>query len=128
MSEHNNNGKFMFGFFLGGLLGALLIFFLGTKEGKKASKEIEQKGKDVLDDLEGKIDEMEKKGKELVRHGEELKDHVVETLEEKKEVLGKEATERLETALANIESIQERGMETTANLRKRFFKNTPKKS
>lgn len=121
MSEHpRGDGRFMLGFFVGGLLGAIVLFFLGTKEGRKAGKLLERKGKDVLTDLEEKLEDLEKKGKEIVKQGEELV--------EGKSELGQEITERLDSALAHIEEIQERGRETTAGLRKKLFKNLPKKS
>lgn len=127
MSDHNHDGKFMFGFFLGGLIGALIIFFLGTKEGKKAEKLLESRGKDILDDLEDKLDELQKKGKDFVRQGEALKEQVMDTLEEKKEEMTDTAVEKIGTALERMEELQQKGVETTANLRKKF-KNLPKKS
>lgn len=131
MSEEQHHGtdiKFLAGFFIGGLLGALIIFFLGTKEGKKAGKMLQQKGEDVVDELEEKVEELEKKGKELVRHGEAVKEQVLEKLEDSKEELSELATKKLDSALAHIETIQEHGVETTASIRKRLFKNLPKKS
>ncbi len=130
MSEENHRGadwKFMLGFFIGGLLGALVIFFIGTKEGKRAGKLLERKGKEVADDVMDRLDELEEKGKDLIEKGEELKSQVLDTLDEKKEQLTEEAVKRVDTALSHIEAIQERGRETTANLR-RQFKNLPKKA
>lgn len=129
MSEERTHGdlKFFFGLFLGGIIGALVIFFLGTKEGKKAGKILEEKGKDALDGLKDKVGDLEEKGKELVARGEELKEQVTETLEEKKEELTEAASEKLDSALAQIETLQEQSMQTTAAIRKRFFKNLPKK-
>lgn len=126
MSDHNHDGKFMFGFFLGGLIGALIIFFLGTKEGKKAEKLLERRGKDILDDLEDKLDELQKKGKDFVRQGEALKEQVMDTLEDKKEEMTDTAVEKIGTALERMEELQQKGVETTAYLRKKF-KNLPKK-
>lgn len=109
MSEHHEaNGKFIAGFFLGGLLGALILFFLGTKEGKKTSKMLEKKGQDILDDLQDK------------------KDQIVEKLEDKKEDLTEQAANKLDDALSQIEDLNEKTLKTTANLRK-VFKNLPKK-
>jgi gas vesicle protein len=127
MSEDRHDGKFLFGFFLGGLIGALIIFFLGTKEGKKAEKIFRARGKDILDELEEKLDELQEKGKDLVRHGEELKEQVMDTLEDKKEEFSERAVEKIGTALERIEEIQQKGMDTTATLRKKF-RNLPKKS
>lgn len=127
MSEsQNNDGKFLFGFFIGGLLGALIIFFLGTKEGKKAGKDLERRGKDIFDELEDRLDELQTKGKELVRQGEQIKEHMMDTIEGKKEEMSESAVERIDTALAHLEELQHQGAETTATLRKRF-KNLPKR-
>ena len=126
--DRRTDGKFLFGFFIGGLIGALTIFFLGTKEGKKTGKLIREKGEDILDDVQGKIGELEKKGKELVREGESIKEEMLDTLEDKKEELTGNAAEKLESALAHIEALQEHGRQTTANLRKRIFKNLPRKA
>lgn len=126
MSENNNDGKFLFGFFIGGLIGALVIFFLGTKEGKKTSKLIEDKGRDVLDELEERLEELQNKGKELVRQGEEMKEKVMESIDTKKEEVTETAAEKIDIALAHIQEMQQKGAETTATLRKQF-KNLPKK-
>lgn len=135
MSEEQHEGKpalpaggFWLGFFIGGLLGAVILFFLGTKEGKRTGRLLESRTKDFLGELEGKIDEMEEKGKELARQGEQIKADVLEKIEEKKEVLTSGATQKLDSALAHIEAIQEKGVETTAEIRKKLFKNIPKKS
>ncbi|MCX8008720.1 MAG: hypothetical protein N3A54_03365 [Patescibacteria group bacterium] len=128
MTDSNRpDPKFLFGFFLGGIIGAIIIFFLGTKEGKKTGKLLEERGRDFLDELQEKINELESKGKELVKKGEELREKVVEELEEKKHQVTEEAVAKIDSALAKIETMQERGLETTATIRKRFFKNIPKK-
>lgn len=127
MSEKRDT-KFWVGFFIGGLIGAVVLFLMGTKEGKKTKKLLTERGKDFLDDVEDKLGELEKKGKELAKEGEVIKDQVLENLEEKKEVLSEGATEKLDSALAHIEKLQEQGLETTATLRKKLFKNIPKKS
>ena len=126
--RHGTDIKFLAGFFIGGLIGALTIFFLGTKEGKKAKVLLEKRGKDVIDDLENEIEVLEQKGKELARHGEDVKEQVIEKLEDTTEELSESATKKLDSALAHIEEIQEHGRETTASIRKRLFKNLPKKS
>ncbi|MBI5019596.1 YtxH domain-containing protein [Candidatus Gottesmanbacteria bacterium] len=127
MSENNNHdGKFLFGFFVGGLIGALIIFFLGTKEGKKTGRMLETKGKDLIDDLEEKLDLLQEKGKELVRQGEEMKEKVMDSIGDKKDEVTEAAAEKIDVALAHIQEMQQKGAETTATLRKQF-KNIPKK-
>ncbi len=125
--HHGTDLKFIAGFFIGGLVGALTIFFLGTKEGKKAGKLLRQKGEDVVDELEDKVEELERKGKDLVKQGEEIKEQVIEKLEDKKEELTETATKKLDSALAHIEELQEHGRDTTASIRKRLFNNLPKR-
>ena len=119
--------QFLLGLFIGGLIGAFLIFFMGTKEGKKTKKLLEQKGEDTLDDIHDQIDALEQKGKEIVEQGQEIKEQVIEQLEDKKEELTERATEKLDTALAQVEKIQEEGLSSTSDLRKRIFKNVPSK-
>jgi len=122
MSEHEGHGdfKFLLGLFFGGIIGAVIIFFLGTKEGRKAGKELKEKGEEAFDDISDKFTELEKKG-------EEIKDQVGQKLEEKKEVITEVATEKIDTALAQIEQLQAQGQQTTAELRKRLFRNLPPK-
>lgn len=127
MNNERHDNRFWFGFFLGGLLGAILLFFMGTKEGKKTGKLFEDKGKNLLDELQEKLEEMEKRGKELVKQGGEIKEQVIDELKEKKEDLTDAAAEKLDTALAHIEKLQEQSVETTKHIRQRFFKNLPKK-
>jgi len=100
MSEEHRSGdiRFLLGLFIGGLIGAAIIFFMGTKEGKKTSGLLEEKGKDLLDDLKDKKDE-----------------------------LTQVTTEKIDSVLAHIEQLQENSRETTAQLRKKLFKNLPKK-
>ncbi|MBI4062429.1 YtxH domain-containing protein [Candidatus Gottesmanbacteria bacterium] len=103
MSEDNHRDiRFWVGFFVGGLLGAIVLFFMGTREGKKT-------GEDILDDIRNRLEGVVKEGKEI-----------------KKEVI-ESTSEKIDTALAHIEELQERGRQTTATLRKQF-KNLPKKS
>lgn len=130
MSEHHNDSsdmRFLLGFFIGGLLGALIIIFMGTKEGKKAGKILRERGRDFLDELDGNIEKLREQGVELMARGEELKDQVIETMEEKKETMTVAVAEKLDEALAHISEIQERGRESTESLRSNLFKNLPKK-
>lgn len=127
MSDNNNSdGKFLFGFFIGGLIGALIIFFLGTKEGKKAGRVLETKGRDLFDELEEKLDELQEKGKELVRQGEAMKEKVLDSIDDRKDEVTEAAVEKIDMALAHIEKMQQQGAETTSALRKKF-RNLPKK-
>jgi gas vesicle protein len=126
MSEERPDGRFLLGFFIGGLIGAVIIFLLGTKEGKKAGKLIERKGKETLDDIEERLEEMEEKGKELIEKGEAIKDQVIERIEDKTHDVSKDVTERLDKALEKLEDVQRGSLQTTAKIRKHFV-NLPKK-
>lgn len=119
--RHGTDIKFLAGFFIGGLVGALIIFFLGTKEGKKARKIIQ-------DELEDKVEDLEKKGRELAKKSEEIKEQVLEEFEDKRDELTETATKKLDSTLAHVEEIQEQGRNSTASIRRRLFKNLPKKS
>jgi len=119
--------KFWAGFFLGGLLGAVTLFFIGTKEGKKAGKKIHEKGQDLLEELQQRLEELKSKGKEIAIEGEEIKEEITEQIKENKEKITGDVKQKIDDALAHIEAVQERGREATANIRK-MFKNTPKKS
>lgn len=126
--DHHSNTSFWSGFFIGGLIGAVIIFFLGTKEGKQAQKILKKKSEDVIDDVQDRLDNLEEKGKELVQQGEAFRNSIVKKIEERKEKLGENVTDHLDKTLSNIEHIQKQGLSTTANLRKRIFRNIPKRT
>jgi gas vesicle protein len=123
---HEDN-RFWFGFFLGGLIGAIILFFAGTREGKKAGKMIHEKGEDLIGDIQDRLEDLKKKGKEMADEGEAFKTDIVEQLEDKKGDLTKEVTAKIDSALEHIEKVQEQGRVATENIRK-MFKNVPKKS
>ncbi len=125
--ETKKDGRFTLGFFLGGLLGAITMMVVGTKEGKKVQKDLKEKGNDIFNDLTGKLEELQEKGEDLIEAGENIKEAVETQLEEKKDVLSKEATKKIDSTLSHIEALQERGRHTTASIRKKF-KNLPKKN
>ena len=126
-NDSGRDNKFMIGFFIGGLIGAGVMFLMGTKEGKKVEKMLVRKGKETLDDLEDKVDELKEKGEELLKKGEAIKEQVLEQIEDKRDDLTEEASKRLDSALASVVEAQEKGLTTTTNLRKRLFKNVPKR-
>lgn len=128
--HHHSGGKnwqFWVGFFIGGLLGAFIIYVIGTKQGKKTSKVIEKKSRDLIDELQDKLEVLEARGKELAKQGDSVKKQVTKQLESAKGDLTKEATEKLDKTLAKVEKLQEDGVKETKQIRKRIFKNIPKK-
>jgi gas vesicle protein len=122
-----NDNKFWFGFFFGGLIGAIVLFFIGTKEGKKTGKLVHEKGQDLIDVIQDRLEALQSQGKELVKEGEDFKEEIVDHLEDHKEKITKDVVAKLDTTLSHIEEMQERGREATAEVRK-IFKNLPKKS
>jgi len=127
MSDTRPDSKFLLGFFIGGLIGAVVIFFLGTKEGKKTGKLIEKKGKEALEDIEDRVEDLKEKGKELIEKGEEIKDEVIEQIKDKTDEVSTDATKRLDKALEKLEDVQKSSLHTTSKIRKHFV-NLPKKN
>ncbi|MCL4382576.1 MAG: hypothetical protein M1575_02645 [Patescibacteria group bacterium] len=109
MSNSDDNHGFLSGLFLGGLLGAGLIVFMGTKEGKKIAEQLKDKGEDLANELEGKIQEVQEKALEI------------------KEEATDQTLEKLDNALAKLEDAQARAQETTETIRRKFFTRQGKK-
>ena len=81
------DGNFLTGLVLGALAGAGLFYFLtSTKEGKKIKEQIEEKGSDVLDELQDLITDLEEKSLEF-----------------------KEKANGAEVAISQIEKLRDRG-------------------
>jgi gas vesicle protein len=116
---HDHDGKFFFGFFMGGLLGALTIFFLGTKEGQKAKKILKAKGEDLLEEIDEKLDELSHKGEELAAQGDVMKEQVLEALADKKDEVTQMAVEKIDKTLSKLETLQQKGIESTEALRQK---------
>ncbi len=147
---HHDNNQFWIGLFLGGIVGAFMIVLMGTEKGKKLAQKLQEEGFDLWEDTKDSVGEkleavqervadeaevMRTKGAELIQKGREMLESGKEIQEEllaKAQDLKEEVTTQVETradqALAHIEELQERGRQTTADLRKRLFKNIPKKS
>ena len=147
---HRNDSHFWIGLFLGGLIGALLIVLMGTEKGRKIAKKLQEEGLDFWEEkkdeftdkkeevtrqvekqverIEEKGAELIEKGRELIEEGKHIEKQVVAQVVETKAELANQAIAQADSALAHIEQLQERGRVTTAELRKRLFKNIPKKT
>lgn len=77
---NSNGGKFLNGFLLGALIGAGVIFLLGTEKGKKILKTITDEGlglsellkeEDLDDDLDEDIPEVKKEDKKKCKNCQE---------------------------------------------------------
>ena len=115
-------GNFWLGFFFGGFLGTILIFLLGTKEGRKVAKKLLEKGEEISGDLEKKLKEIEKEGKKVVKKVEKVKKGVVKKAEKQE----KETQKKINDVLAKAEDLQEKSLQKTAELR-RYFTRSGKK-
>ena len=61
-----NKDFFLLGFFLGGFLGAVVLFFLGTKKGRQLTQVILEKAELFEENIEEKIDNLQPNGRPLV--------------------------------------------------------------
>ena len=99
-NNNNGNGKFFSGFLIGMLIGAAVVFLLGTKKGKKLLKAISEEGVDNISTLLEKAEKTEDSD---------------ETLEEEEDKPEKEFTSKREFA------IKEKSIEDKPKVR-RFFR------
>lgn len=58
-NNSNSGGKFINGFLLGALIGAGVVFLLGTKKGKKLLKAISEEGLDNISNILNDADKFE---------------------------------------------------------------------
>lgn len=76
MEKTNHHGPgFMNGFFLGIIVGAAIVFLIGTKKGKKILKMLTESGIEGVSDLEEMLSENEESGdyeQEYTAEGEEI--------------------------------------------------------
>lgn len=137
--QHHNDNQFWIGLFLGGLIGAFMIVLLGTEKGKKLAQKLQEEGLDFWDEakekigekvgeLEGKGAELMDKGKELIAEGRVLENQVLQKVEEVKDNATTQAATTAYDTLSHIEAIQERGRQATAELKRKLFKNIPRKT
>lgn len=125
-NERGGGGNFWLGFFLGGLVGAFIIFVMGTKEGKKIADEILEKGEEYEEDLEQKVAKLHKKGEELLHETESIKERVVKHVEEGKKAVSDSVVIKMDEALSKIEDIGRKGVALTEDLHHHYFKKNGK--
>jgi gas vesicle protein len=125
--ENGKSAHFTLGIILGGLIGAGAVYLLGTDGGRRIQKDMVKRGRKIAGDIEDRIADLQERGQELLEQGEDLKEQITEELENRREEMTDEATKRFDTALEGVEKAQEKGLTTTQQLRKRLFKNVPKK-
>lgn len=133
-SKHHYNLNFLIGLVLGGLLGGVTIFVLGTKEGKKFAEKLIEKAELYEEELEKKLTLFETKGEKIITDLSASQNPVIKELKEVKKnsssgklILPKNITSDIGQTLTNLEKIQRKGVFLTASVRKRFFKKDGKK-
>lgn len=62
-------GKFLTGFFLGGLLGVTFTMLYAPMDGKKLRKKIARTTDDIIEDVNDYLDSGKKKAGEIVKSG-----------------------------------------------------------
>ena len=124
---HEKQGNFFwFGFFLGGLIGAFVIFILGTKEGKKLAEKLEEKGELFEEDIEEKVAKLQKKGEDLFKEAASVKKKVLKEIDEKKEEASDSLISKMDDAFTKITDLQKKGVELTEEVHQKYFKKNGK--
>jgi len=125
--NNEKKGNFWPGFFLGGLLGALLIFLLGTREGKKVAKKIMDQGELFEEEIEEKISKLQEKGEVLLSEAQGMKDRVIKEVEEGKKNVSQDLVVKMDKALTHLEDLQKKGVTLTFDLHHKYFRKNGKK-
>jgi len=126
MSEEHKPNFFWFGFFIGGLVGAFVIFLLGTKEGKKLAEKLQEKGELFEEDIEEKVLKLQKKGEDLVNEANKVKKRMIRSIEEKKEEASDTLVSKMDEAFTKITDLQKKGVEITEEVHQKYFKKNGK--
>lgn len=126
MAGDSKKGSFWVGLFIGGFLGAIGIFLLATKEGKKVSKNLQKRIDELLEQIDKKITELESEKKQLGKNASMIQTQVKKRIEDKRDEVVKETLGKVDKTLTHLEDLQTKGREMTKNLHQKFFKNIPK--
>lgn len=105
-----------------------------SQELAQMKQELEEKKREIegavtmkVETLEEKGEDLIEKGRQLIREGKVMEEKAIEKMLETKDDLSEKTLAKADQALAHLEQVQERGRASTAELRKRLFKNIPKK-
>lgn len=127
MNNEKGNNNFWVGFFLGGLVGAFIIFFMGTKQGKKLADQLIEDTEGYEEELEEKVAILQKKGEEFLKGAREVKNKVIKEVESGRKEVNERLVTRMDEALTIIEDIQKKGVELTEDVHHHYFKRNGKK-
>ena len=118
MSKKQNADGFFKGFLLGALIGAGVVYFSATEEGKKNKEKIKKKGLEILKDLDKIADDLEDKGTNWVKKVEDFSHQA----KDKAELYSDKTKEKIAQSLDNIGIIQQRGRQLADEARRYFTK------
>jgi gas vesicle protein len=125
-NNHQGSGKFLIGFLFGGFLGTILIFLLGTKEGKQLADKILEKLESTEENLETKVSKLQNTGDkltgEIIKEAEIVKDKIISGLKQEKQTSHDKFVPKVEKVLSRFERLQKKGIKLTQDTRKKFFK------
>ncbi len=127
MNNDKGSNNFWVGFFLGGLVGAFIIFLMGTKQGKKLADQLMEEAESYEEELEEKVAKLQKKGEEFLAEAKDVKEKIVkEVVDGKKEVTEGLVT-KMDEALTKLEDVQKKGVAMTEEVHHHYFKKNGKR-
>lgn len=127
MNNERKSNNFWVGFFLGGLVGAFIIFFMGTKKGKELTEELLERAQEYEEELEEKVAKLQQKGEEFLKEAQNMKEKVIKEVESGKKTVTENLADKMDVALSKVEDIQKKGVELTSEVRHHYFKRNGKK-
>lgn len=122
MENKNENNNFWFGFLLGLLFGSAVLFFLGTKKGKKFIGKILEKTENLEENLGKKKADKKTSEEDLLKSAEKIKKKVAEMAKDKKLKTPSSILDKVDSALNKLESVQKKGAKLTGDVRSKYFK------
>jgi gas vesicle protein len=121
-----NSGNFWLGFFLGGVVGAFILFVLGTKEGKKIAEKLIEQAETYEEELEEKVAKLQKHGENLLEEAKAVKEKVTKEVTGGKKSISNKLVSKMDETLTKIEDIQKKGVELTREVHRNYFKKNGK--
>lgn len=124
MSDEKNDGSFFLGIILGGVIGGIIIFILGTKEGKKLLEKVIDHVENPGDDLEKEIGKLESKGRQFLKDASDIS----KKIKTGNETISQIISSKIDSALKRGENIRNRDIKPVNEVKpRRTFKKNGKK-
>lgn len=123
---HEQNSHFWFGFFIGGIVGSIVLFLLGTREGKKLLERIEEKLEFLEEDLEQKLEEAQGKGDRFLKKAKSIHRKISHDLNKNKKELANKITESVDQTQEFVGDLQKQVEIKAHHINHRFFKKNGK--